>query len=383
MHVIAYTGPENYSPELSILVVLTVIIGGAHRLAGALLGPLFVFGLPELLRGVQAYEGLLYGALLLAVMLYLPGGLAGVLERVSGALASRRDPAVAPQAVAATPGGSTVTAVEEDVPLEEVAQAHLEAEAPPEAGAALRLRDVAVTFGGLRAVAGVSLDVAAGELVGVIGPNGAGKTTLFNAITGLVPSTGQIVLDEDVALHGLPARRRALAGVARTFQNLNLHEDRTVLEHALLGADRYARYGRFAEALRLPHAVRGERQQEEEARELLGQLGIAGLADVVVRSLPYGIKKRVDVARALASRPRLLLLDEPAAGLPHHEAEELVEVVLRLTPGETVLLIEHNVDLVRRTCPRLVVMDAGRVLSEGPPEQCLAEEAVIRAYLGA
>ena len=217
----------------------------------------------------------------------------------------------------------------------------------------------------------------------MIGPNGAGKTTLFNAITGLVPSTGQIVLDGEVALHGLPARRRPLAGVARTFQNLNLHEDRTVLEHALLGADRYARYGRFAEALRLPHAVRGERHQEEEARELLGQLGIAGLADVVVRSLPYGIKKRVDVARALASRPRLLLLDEPAAGLPHHEAEELVEVVLRLTPGETVLLIEHNVDLVRRTCPRLVVMDAGRVLSEGPPEQCLAEEAVIRAYLGA
>lgn len=371
MHTIAYTGPENYDSELSILVVLTVIIGGAHRLVGALLGPLFVFGLPELLRGVQAYEGMLYGALLLAVMLYLPGGLAGLVERGAHLVRRRDDPVGRGRT-----DGPTVSATP--------APAATEEEGGPAAveGLGLRLEEVRVEFGGLPAVAGVSVDVRAGELVGVIGPNGAGKTTVFNAITGLVRGTGRIVLDDGTELHTLSARRRCLAGVSRTFQNLNLHLDRTVLDHVLLGADRYAGYDRFSEALRLPWAVVRERRLEEEGRALLDQLGIGDVADAVVASLPYGVKKRVDVARALASRPRVLLLDEPAAGLPHHEAEELIDVVLRLTRGVTVLLIEHNVELVRRTCPRIVVMDAGTVLADGPPEECLADEAVVRAYLG-
>jgi ABC-type branched-subunit amino acid transport system ATPase component len=180
-------------------------------------------------------------------------------------------------------------------------------------------------------------------------------------------------------------RGRALLGVGRTFQNLNLHEDRTVLDHLMIGMDRELRYHALSEALRAPWAIRAEARIRQASTELLADLQLEQYAHDVVADLPYGIQKRVDVARALATRPRLLLLDEPAAGLPTSEASQMIDRVLQMTrrTGTTVIIIEHNVELVASVADRVVVLDAGRVIADGTPEVAMNDPQVITAYLGA
>jgi ABC-type branched-subunit amino acid transport system ATPase component len=183
----------------------------------------------------------------------------------------------------------------------------------------------------------------------------------------------------------LSRRKRSLAGLGRTFQNLNVHPDRTALEHVLLGTDRFRTHGTVSELLRLPRSLASERALRSDALALLEQLGLAGVANHKVADLPYGFQKRVDAARALASRPRVLLLDEPTAGLPTHEADELLDQVLRICARRavTVVIIEHNVEMVARVSDRLVVLDSGSLIADGRPKDVLADPAVIAAYLGA
>lgn len=238
-------------------------------------------------------------------------------------------------------------------------------------------------FGGVMALAGVSFRVAPSLIYAVIGPNGAGKTTLFNALCGFYqPSAGSIRFDGRELL-GLPPHRIAAQGVARTFQNLQLFFNMTVLENVMAGCYLRARSGLLAAALRLPQVRREERQLREWAREALELCELADRIEQPAGALPYGLMKRVEIARALATRPRLLLLDEPAAGLNDTESLALRELIDRIrASGVTVLLVEHHMPLVMSVSDRLLVLDYGSVLAEGTPAEIQADQRVVAAYLG-
>jgi branched-chain amino acid transport system ATP-binding protein len=250
----------------------------------------------------------------------------------------------------------------------------------------LALHGIGVRFGGLTALDDVSLRVPADLVVGVIGPNGAGKTTLFNVICGLVPPmTGRLTLDGR-PLHPRPHRLTRL-GVARTLQGVGLFEGLTVLENVMIGATNAARAG-FAPALfGLPRSDRDERRLREHALAVLDGLGVADRAGAAPKTLPFAVRKRVALARALAARPRLLLLDEPAGGLGTEDIDELGalirELPRRVDHPCAVLLVEHHMDLVMAVCDEIVVLDFGRVIATGTPEEIRDAPAVTEAYLGA
>jgi branched-chain amino acid transport system ATP-binding protein len=254
----------------------------------------------------------------------------------------------------------------------------------PEQG--LALHHVGVRFGGLTALDDVSLRVPADRVVGVIGPNGAGKTTLFNVVCGIVtPAAGGLTLDGR-ALRPRPHRLAGL-GIARTLQGIGLFAGLLVLENVLTGATRLSRAGLGSALLGLPASDRDERRLREWAYQVLDGLGIAGHADAAPDTLPFAVRKRVGLARALAARPRLLLLDEPAGGLAADDVDELAELIRGL-PGRSdhpcaVLLVEHHMDLVMSVCDEIVVLDFGRVIATGGPERIRADPAVADAYLGA
>ncbi len=239
------------------------------------------------------------------------------------------------------------------------------------------------SFGGVMALAGVGFQVPEGLIYAVIGPNGAGKTTLFNNLCGFYrPSAGSIRFN-GYELCGLSTHRIAALGIARTFQNLQLFFNMTVLENVMVGGHLRARTGLLAAALRLPRVRREERRLQEWAREALELCDLTDRAAQPAGSLPYGLMKRVEIARALAARPRLLLLDEPAAGLNDTETLALRDLIARIrATGVTVLLVEHHMPLVMSVSDRLLVLDYGSVLAEGTPAEIQADPRVVAAYLG-
>jgi branched-chain amino acid transport system ATP-binding protein len=250
---------------------------------------------------------------------------------------------------------------------------------------ALSLEGIGVRFGGLVALENVSLEVPAGHIVGVIGPNGAGKTTLFNVVCGFVrPNTGSMRLN-GATLNPRPHDLNKL-GIARTLQGVGLFNGMSVLENVVAGATHTARAGFTSAILGLPKSDRDERRLRGEATALLEELGVAKYAPAYPMMLPYAIRKRVALARALAAKPRLLLLDEPAGGLSSEDIAELATLVVGLPSRAdacSVLLVEHHMDFVMKVCDQIVVLDFGRVIATGSPEQVRNNPAVAEAYLGA
>jgi len=248
----------------------------------------------------------------------------------------------------------------------------------------LAIENLGKRFGGVHAVQDVTFAVRKGDIHAVIGPNGAGKTTLFNLITGVyAPSSGRIMFDgENVA--GMAPDALARRGMSRTFQNLQVCMNMTALDNVMIGAHLHLNQNMFASMLRLPSVRRADSACRDEAARLMEFVGVGAHIGADAGQMPYGALKRLEIARALAARPKILLLDEPAAGLNHTETAEIEALIRKVAQsGVTVVLVEHDMKLVMNLSDRLLVLDYGKMLAEGTPAQVRANPAVIAAYLGA
>jgi ABC-type branched-subunit amino acid transport system ATPase component/ABC-type branched-subunit amino acid transport system permease subunit len=357
--------PSQFGFDLLVLVILAVLIGGVGTDGGPLVGAVLVTLLQRFTAGLpSATATVVYAAILLVVMLVFRGGAVGV----AAALRQRWRP---PGQAAATPAAGAGTA---GSPLLHGGPVIDQ----------LTMTGVDVVFGGVRALTDVSLVVRRGEVVGLIGPNGAGKTTAVNAMTGVVrPARG------DVQVGGKSIRGRrpyhvARLGVGRTYQHPQLSPGLTVLENVMLGFDRAGTASLLEASVHAPRSRADERRFQAASRELLVRVGAAGFADRPAGAVPYAIQRKVDLARVLAGRPAFVLLDEAAAGLNDDERHEMGEVIRSISAdeGPGVLVIEHNMDLVRQVCDRLVVLVNGSVLLTGPTEEALADPRVAEVYLG-
>ncbi len=251
--------------------------------------------------------------------------------------------------------------------------------------ALLEVNYLGVSFGGLRAVDEFHISIEKGRLYGLIGPNGAGKTTVFNLLTGVYkPTDGNIILDGE-NITGKSTIEINKAGIARTFQNIRLFKDLSVIDNVKIGLHNGQGYSAIEGILRLPRYHKVEKEMQEKAMELLKVFGLDEEADTLASNLPYGKQRKLEIARALATNPKLLLLDEPAAGMNPHETEELMETILfvRKHFNMTILLIEHDMKLVSGICEELTVLNFGQVLAQGKTSEVLNDPEVIKAYLGA
>ncbi|MGJ6967065.1 branched-chain amino acid ABC transporter ATP-binding protein/permease [Streptosporangium sp. G11] len=359
---IRFVAPESFNIANMFLLLAMVIIGGRASIIGCVIGAVALAMVREALLDASAYAQLGYGIVVVLVVVFAPTGLAGLPRRLRSLL-RRRDP-------------GTRVRLHPFQPYER-------AEHAASGGDVLEVRGVTMRFKGLTALDDVSLTVTGGEIRGVVGPNGSGKTTLFNIVSGFyTPSAGSVRLHgHDVT--GARPYRLSQRGVARTFQNLRLFEDLDVRENILLSLDR-TRTSWIWRYLALPWRVFGyERALGARADEIITRFGLADYAAGVPRSLPYGIQRRIEMARAMAMSPSLLLLDEPAAGLNGEEVRQLGDIVRSIRDsGVTVVVIEHNMGLVMSLCDHVTVLSGGKVIADGTPAEVAVAPAVVQAYLG-
>ena len=248
----------------------------------------------------------------------------------------------------------------------------------------LDVQRVSIRFGGVQALSDVSFELHSGEILGLIGPNGAGKTTMFNCITGVIQGYKGRIRYEGRDLRDLKPHARARLKIARTFQNLELFDELSALDNLLLPLDAFAPRGVIGDLLRLPSTVLGERVAQEKARAILHFMDLDDYTDTPAGDLPVGLQRRLEIGRALCLEPRLLLLDEPGAGLDARETGELAELLaaVRKRFGVTMLIVDHDMALIMRICNRIYVLDYGKIIAKGTPEEIRDDPNVVRAYLG-
>jgi branched-chain amino acid transport system permease protein len=331
-----YISPDNFQFFSSVFLLLAILFGGPGTFLGPVVGITILTLLPEFLHDFDRYRLIVYGGFILVTLYFLPRGVMGPIE-------SRLRPGVAPRSGRVVPVSGRVGI----------------------AGVAVKLERISLNFGGLKALSRVDISLASGEVHAVIGPNGAGKTTLVNVLTGFYqPSEGRVLIDgQPRVLTSLHASARL--GLARTFQTIKLFGDMSVLDHVVIG---------------LPA---GYENPTDEADALIDFVGLSAFRDSPASSLAYGHRRLLEIARALATRPRLLLLDEPAAGLVQEEIAKLIDLIHTLRhSGITILLIEHHMDLVMAVSNRITVLNYGNVIARGTPTDIQGNAQVVEAYLG-
>lgn len=397
--------PRGFTFTTAILPIVMMLLGGG-TVWGSVVGAVVMTWVINGFSSVDQYRGVIYSVIMILLLIFLPAGLAlrpdqrarlkaffsreRLREPAECLVAAEEDQQAGqcetsvglPLAVPPAGSGGDGTAVTVSPGVSARA-----AEARHAAGQSgdplLEVTNLSVHFGGLKAVDEVSMEVREGEIVALIGPNGAGKTTLFNAVSRLQKLTKGSVRFAGREISQMSAANTARLGMARTFQNLRIYVNMTVLENVLVGCHRHERSGIWAAGLGLPHQRREERASRDRAMRALAAVGLENSAHLPAASLPYGLQRLVEIARALASEPRLLLLDEPAAGMNTAERAHLIEQIRNISSsGVTVLLVEHDIELVMGISERVYVLDYGRLIASGRPEEVQKNPAVIEAYLG-
>jgi ABC-type branched-subunit amino acid transport system ATPase component/ABC-type branched-subunit amino acid transport system permease subunit len=363
---VGYIAPTNFSLLTAIMIMAAVVLGGMSNSKGAMMGAVAIVFLPEIFRDFEQARFLVFGLMLMVVMTVRPAGLFPLRPKRYRVQPSP-DVSLPISQPPANPGFIPPTAGPGSPPRQPI----------------LECNGVVKRFGGLTAIKGVSFSVVEGSIFAVIGPNGAGKSTLFNQISGALPLDEGHIRFDGRSLENLAPHKIADRGIARTFQLIRIFPAVTVMENVLVGADLRHRATAFELAIGTPGAHRTENASLALASQVLRFCGIEHLASELAGSLSYGDQRRVEIARALASLPRLLLLDEPAAGMNPTERRQLIELVRRIKQaGVTVLIIEHDVNLIMGISDEVLVLDHGVAISRGTPEEVQRDPAVIKAYLG-
>ena len=435
-HYTTFIQPSIFNMDLSSLVTAGVVCGGMGSLTGPFVAVSLFVVIPELFRGLALWRLVFYGMLLVVIINWRPKGLFGYeelslanlpklmviigltvgltvaiqvyklaveanayeaaafLAAVGTAVAITGAFALFGRLLARLLGAILPKKKPAEAPADEIPQAaarrpatdkHTVSSAETAGSPLLKIRGLRKHFGGVSAVDGLDFEVASGEIVGLIGPNGSGKTTVFNLVSGVYPiDAGSVVFGSENIAGALPTKI-VLSGISRTFQNIRLFPKMTALDNVRTALHNSGGYSLLEAFLQWPWTVApNERRLRAEALELLKTVGLAAEADRIAGTLPYGLQRKLEIARALALKPKLLLLDEPAAGMNPKEADELVDLIRNIhADGKlAIILIEHHMDVVMSLCRRIVVLNFGRKIAEGSPEAVQADPAVLKAYLG-
>ena len=398
--------PQNFVFAASVLPIVMMLVGGDRSIYGSVLGALIMTWVTNGFSGTMLqYNGTVYSVIMILLLLFLPAGILGLRPKMARRLwAQIKGETLQEVPVAIVPVGTADAGAASESTAGQVSPAVATAAAAASgpqiggllredlarqkseirgSGPLLRVQDVSVHFGGLKAVSEVSLEVQEGSITALIGPNGAGKTTLFNAISRLQDMTGGRIWFGDDELTNLDPASAARVGMARTFQNLRIFVNMSVLENVLVGCHRHEKSGFWSGGLGFPSQRREEKRSRQRAMDALELVGLQDQAMLPASSLPYGQQRLVEIARALASEPKLLLLDEPAAGMNASEREHLIARIETIRDaGVTVLLVEHDMSLVMDISDEINCLDYGKLIACGAPDKIQRDEKVIAAYLG-